>query len=149
MPILTATISGADTVVGSLTFHTLTIILCGAFTAATFLFSGVQLFLHATHFSNPGQQTQYGPPHPPKRWPNFKLTLVHQDSPHRRLSSYLRPRLLSCWLYTFCSNLSPAMGRRVRSRCSYELLPFASCIYGTGSATAGRVLRSIAATEGR
>lgn len=49
---------GADTVVGSLTFHTLTIILCGAFTAATFLFSGVQLFLHATHFSNPGQQTQ-------------------------------------------------------------------------------------------
>lgn len=49
---------GADKVVGSFTFHDLTVVLCGAFTAATFLLSGVQLMLHATHFSNPGQQTQ-------------------------------------------------------------------------------------------
>ncbi|CAD6591395.1 MAG: hypothetical protein ASARMPRED_005372 [Alectoria sarmentosa] len=49
---------GTDYVVGSLTFHNLTIVLCGAFTAATFLFSGAQLLLHATHFSNPAQQTQ-------------------------------------------------------------------------------------------
>lgn len=59
--ILIATLSGADNVVGSLTFHQLTIILCGAFTAATFIFSGALLFLHETHFSNPGQQTQYEP----------------------------------------------------------------------------------------
>lgn len=57
--ILTATTSGADTVVGSLTFHRFTIILCGAFTAATFFSSGVQIVRHATHFSNPSQQTQY------------------------------------------------------------------------------------------
>ena len=56
--ILTFINPGANHVVGSLTFHTLTIILCGAFTALTLLFSGIQLVLHATHFSNPSQQIQ-------------------------------------------------------------------------------------------
>ena len=55
---LTSSVSGTDNVLGSFTFHELTIILCGAFTAATFLVSGFQISLHATHFSNPSQQTQ-------------------------------------------------------------------------------------------
>ena len=56
---LTVDHAGTDTIVSSFTFHQLTIILCGACTAVTLLFSGIQLLLHATHFSNPGQQTQY------------------------------------------------------------------------------------------
>ena len=56
--ILTITNTGANHLVGSLTFHTLTIFLCGAFTALALLLSGILLVLHATHFSNPGQQIQ-------------------------------------------------------------------------------------------
>ncbi|KAM0799395.1 organic solute transporter Ostalpha-domain-containing protein [Usnea florida] len=49
---------GANHLIGPLTFHTLTIILCGVFTALTLILSGIQLILHATHFSNPDQQIQ-------------------------------------------------------------------------------------------
>ena len=56
--ILTVTNPGANHLVGSLTFHTLTIILCGALTALALILSGIQLVLHATHFSNPSQQIQ-------------------------------------------------------------------------------------------
>lgn len=50
---------GVEHVVGSLTFHDLTQILCGAFAAVALVISGIQLSLHATQFSNPGEQTKY------------------------------------------------------------------------------------------
>lgn len=56
---------GGDEIIGSFDFHGLTVFLCGALTAVTFIFSGVQVLLHATHFSNPGQQIQYIPTPPP------------------------------------------------------------------------------------
>lgn len=69
----------------------------------------------------------------------FKLISIRQDHPYRRLSPLLCARFLPRRLRTFCGSLSAAMGRRIRSRGSDELFPFACYICGTGSATAGRL----------
>ena len=41
-----------------MTFHDITVYLCAGLTAVTCLISGALLLLHATHFSNPREQTQ-------------------------------------------------------------------------------------------
>ncbi|KAL6716763.1 hypothetical protein ACLMJK_006331 [Lecanora helva] len=47
---------GAERVIGTSTFHDLTVILCCVFSGVVFLTSGLHVFLHATYLSRPGEQ---------------------------------------------------------------------------------------------